>query len=94
MNAGEKKGAYPKEYMGSWWRISETSVPNKKEIYSSLNMEENTDADYRQANFLCWKWYLLDPFENFRKECMKTYSSLSFSTRISIANMFKRHKEK
>ena len=63
----KKKDAYPNEYMGSWWRISETSLPDKKEIYSSLNMEDNTDADYRQAKFLCWKWYLLDLFENFRK---------------------------
>ena len=32
--------------MDSWERFDETLLPNKKDFYSSLNMEEITDVDY------------------------------------------------
>ena len=44
-----RKGVYPYQYMDSWERFDETSLPYKKEFYSSLNMEEITDVDYRHA---------------------------------------------
>ena len=45
-----RKGVYPYECMDSWERFDETSLPNKKAFYSSLNMEDITDVDYRHAN--------------------------------------------
>ena len=36
--------------MDSWKRFDETSLPNKKAFYSSRNMENITDIDYRHAN--------------------------------------------
>ena len=44
-----RKGIYPYEYMDSWERFDETSLPDKEAFYSSLNMEDITDVDYRHA---------------------------------------------
>ena len=41
-----RKGAYPYEYMVDWEKFDETTLPEKEEFYSNLNMEEITDADY------------------------------------------------
>ena len=43
-----RKGAHPYEYMDSWERFDETSLPDK-DFYSNLNMEDITDVDYRHA---------------------------------------------
>ena len=41
-----KRGVYPYEYMDSWERFNETSLPNKKSFYSELNLEDITEKDY------------------------------------------------
>ena len=43
------KGVYPYEYMNSWERFDETSLPDKEAFYSSLSMEDITDVDHRHA---------------------------------------------
>ena len=45
-----RKGVYPYEYMDNWKRFHETSLPNKESFYSSLNMENIDDIDYRHGN--------------------------------------------
>ena len=40
-----RKGVYLYKYMDSWERFDEISLPD----YSSLNMENITDVDYRHA---------------------------------------------
>ena len=45
-----RKGVYPYEYMDSWERFDETSLPDKEAFCSSLNMEDVTDVDHRHAN--------------------------------------------
>ena len=70
-----RKGVYRYEYMGSWERFNETSLPYKKAIYSKLNLEDITDKDYVHAQkvfkelklkkprwlswVLCSKWYII-----------------------------------
>ena len=44
-----RKGVYPCEYMDSWERFDESSLPDKEAFYSNLNMEDITDVDYRHA---------------------------------------------
>ena len=44
-----RKGVYPYEYMDSWERFDETSLPDKKVFYSELNLEDFTDKDYAYA---------------------------------------------
>ena len=36
--------------MDSWERFDETLLPDKEPFYSTLNMENVTDIDYRHAN--------------------------------------------
>ena len=45
-----RKDVCPCEYIDSWERFYETSLPDKKAFYSSLNMEDITDVEYRNAN--------------------------------------------
>ena len=45
-----RKGVYPYEYMDNWERFNETSLPNKESFYSTLNMENIDDIDYRHGN--------------------------------------------
>ena len=45
-----RKSVYPYEYMDNWERFDETSLPNKESFYSSLNMENIDDTDYRHGN--------------------------------------------
>ena len=44
-----RKGVYPYKYMNILKRFNETQLPDKKEFYSSLNMEYITDAGYKHA---------------------------------------------
>ena len=40
-----RKGFYPYEYMDSWERFDETTLPDKKAFYSNLYIEDITDID-------------------------------------------------
>ena len=44
-----RKVVYLDEYMDSWERFMETSLPPKKYFYSELNFEDITDKDYVHA---------------------------------------------
>ena len=44
-----RKGFYPHEYTDGWERFDEISLPDKEAFCSSLNIENITDADYRDA---------------------------------------------
>ena len=44
-----RKGVYPFEYMDSWEKFNETSLPPKKYFYSELNLEGISDKDYLHA---------------------------------------------
>ena len=53
-----RQGVYPYEYMDNWERFDETSLPNKKSFYSSLNMKNIDDIDYRHGNNMFKKFKL------------------------------------
>ena len=44
-----RQGVYPYEYMDSWEKFNETSLPDKKYFYSELNLEDITYKDYLHA---------------------------------------------
>ena len=48
-----QKGIYPYEYMDSWDRFEETSLPPAKHFYSKLNMSGVSKTDYEHA---CTVW--------------------------------------
>ena len=48
-----QKGVYPYEYKYDREKFNETSLPEKEEFYSHLNMEDITDAYYVHAKRVC-----------------------------------------
>ena len=44
-----RKCVYPYEYMDSWERFNETSLPPKKDFYSELTLEDIIDKGYAHA---------------------------------------------
>ena len=44
-----RKGVYPYEYMDGWDRFNEEKLPYKSDFYSSLDMEDISEIDYRHA---------------------------------------------
>ena len=44
-----RKGVYLYEYMDSWEKFDENTLPPKKAFYSSLNLEDISDEDYAHA---------------------------------------------
>ena len=74
--------------MDDWEKFNETTLPEKEEFYSNLNI---TDADYIHAKRVCKDFeiknlgvchdlyvkkdalFLADVFKNFRKMCLKIY---------------------
>ena len=53
-----RKGVYPYEYMDNWERFDETSLPDKESFYSSLNIENIDNIDYRHGNNVFKKFKL------------------------------------
>ena len=48
-----RKGVYPYEHIYDWEKFNETTLPEKEEFYSNLNMEDITDADYVHGKRVC-----------------------------------------
>ena len=48
-----QKGVCPYEYMDDRERFNETSLPEKEDFYSHLNMEDITDANYAHTKIVC-----------------------------------------
>ena len=44
-----RKGVYPYEYMDSWEKFDENTLPSKKDFFSNLNLEDISDEDYTHA---------------------------------------------
>ena len=75
-----RKGVYPYEYMDTWERFSEISLPSKEDFYSNLNMEYINDIDYRHAN---------NVFKGFKLENLGDYHDLyAQSNTLLLANVF------
>ena len=75
-----RKGVYPYEYMDNWEKFDETSLPNKESFYSSLNMENIGDIDYRHGN---------NVFKRFKLKNLEEYRDLYVqSNTLLLANVF------
>ena len=73
-------GVYPYEYMVSWERFDETSLPDKEAFYSSLDMEDITDADYKHAK---------NTFKIFKLKTLGEYHDLYVqSDTLLLAHVF------
>ena len=75
-----RKGVYPYEYMDSWEKFNETSLPSKEDFYSNLNMENIDDIDYRRGN---------NVFKGFKLENLGDYRDLYVqSDTLLLADVF------
>ena len=70
-----RKGVYPYEYMDSWERFNETSLPSKEDFYSNLNMEDIDDIDFRHGNNV-FKGFKLDNLGDYHDLYVKSDSLL------------------
>ena len=66
-----RKGVYPYEYMDSWKRFDETSLPDKKAFYSELYLEDITDKDYTHVQKV---------FEEFNLKMIHYYLQIYLKT--------------
>ena len=48
-----RKCVYHYEHMNDWEKFNETTLPEKEEFYSNLNMEDITDVGYMHAKRVC-----------------------------------------
>ena len=79
------KGVYPYEYMDSWERFNETSLPIKKDFYSNLNIEDIDDIDYRHGN---------NVFKSFKLENLGDYHDLYVkSDTLLLADVFENFRD-
>ena len=80
-----RKCVYPYEYMNSWERFSEASLPSKEDFYSNLNMENVDDIDYRHGN---------DVFKIFKLENLGDYHDLCMqSDTLLLADVFENFRD-
>ena len=50
-----RKGIYPYEYMDSWERFDENTIPPKEAFYSELNLENITEKDYEHVKTMSYE---------------------------------------
>ena len=75
-----RKGVCPYEYMDAWEKNNETTLPEKEEFYSSLNMEDITDADCMNSKRVC---------KNFEIKNKREYHELYLkSDALLLADVF------
>ena len=80
-----RKGVYPCEYMDSWERFNESSLPPKKDFYSELNLEGITYKDYNHAQKV---------FEEYCTD-MSDYHDLYVQTdTVLLADVFEKFRDK
>ena len=71
--------------MDEWEKFNETTLPEKEEFYSSLNMEDITDTDYMHAKRVC---------KNFEIKKLGKYHDLYFKmTTLLLADVFENYRK-
>ena len=81
-----RKGIYSYKFTDSWERFDEELLPDKEAFYSSLNMEDITDVDYRHAKKV---------FKNFNNKNLGNYHDLYVqSDTFLLADVFENFRNK
>ena len=71
MTIMKRKGVYPYEYFDCWDKFEETSLPEKKEFFSSLCDEDISDEDFQHAHHVFNTLHMqnLKEYHNFYLLC-------------------------
>ena len=64
--------------MDSWERFDDTMLPNKKEFYSNLNLEDITEKDYAHAQNV-WDTFNIKNLGEYHDLYVQTYTLLLLS---------------
>ena len=81
-----RKGVYPYEYMDSWERFNETSLPPKKAFYRELTVEDITDKDYNHAQKV-WRVFRI-------KNIGEYHDLYVFCDTLLLADVFEKFRDK
>ena len=81
-----RKVVSPYEYMDSWERFNETSLPPKESFYSELNLEDISDKDYLHAQKV-WDVFEIRNLGEYHDLYVQTDTSL-------LADVFEKIKDK
>ena len=66
-----RKGIYPYEYVDSWDKFDETSLPSIESFYSSLNMSGISDSDYEHARSV-WREFRIKNIGEYHDLYLRT----------------------
>ena len=81
----KRKGVYPYDYMGSFERLSETSLPPIECWYSRLNDSNISEKDFSHANKV---------WDTFQMKTMEDYHDLYLQTDVLLlADVFERFRD-
>ena len=80
-----RKGVYPYEYMDSWKRFKEESLPDKEYFYSELNKEHISDSDYEHAK---------NVFKKYCKNLGEYHDLYVQSNTARLADVFENFRDK
>ena len=77
-----REDIYIYEYMVEWGKINETTLPEKENFYSDLNMEDITDADYMHAKRVCkdFETKILGEYHDLYLQCDTLFLVDGFKT--------------
>ena len=81
-----RKGVYPYEYMDSWGKFNEKSLPPKKDFYSELTLEDITYKDYAHAQKV-WEVFEIKNLGEYHDLYVQTDTFL-------LANVFEKFRDK
>ena len=70
-----QKGVCLYEYMDDWEKFNETSLSEKEDFYSHLNIEDNTDLHYVHAKRVC---------KDFKTKNLGEYHDMYVQTNTSL----------
>ena len=89
-----RKSVYHYEYMDSWKRFKEESLPDKESFYSKLNNEHITDEDYAHTQKV-WNTFNIKSLGEYHDLYVQSDTLLLADvfencSRISLAIMFKK----
>ena len=64
-----QKAVYPYEHMDDLGKSNKKSLPEKEDLYSYLNMEDITDANYKHAKRVC-KDFKINNLDEYHDLCV------------------------